>query len=288
MSVNLKKSPRNMRNLLTTAALSGRPSALRLLGGEWAGWSCSYDSQTGALQPVPDRYVSEERREWGQVPSGFEELATESRRADDAFERRTVRLLPEEGCHVENLAAIVTREPLHVSRPGAALDAPLAVDSRVDRTAGLWRLESVFDGLGGKRPRARQGAALCTDERTRVTCHFDAASGRLDAAEPIVVRQERRWSAEASEALRVREALGSRSGLDAAWVSSTVGIGCFGDAEPPPQDAAGCGLALPGGVRLTQRAERLEVSIRTAAGLCWLRRRWCDGAWQLEAGVDGQ
>ena len=77
-----------------TTAMVARP-ALRL-GGEWAGHRVAF-SHRGELQPVPEQYVPDEMIEWGQAPSGFEELTTESwSGVGSALSRRSVRLLPED------------------------------------------------------------------------------------------------------------------------------------------------------------------------------------------------
>ena len=118
-----------MLSLLSTPLSIARPALLRL-GGEWAGWCVAFSPATGAVQPVPEKYVSESMIEYDVVPAGFEELTTEAWEAT-RLSRRSVRLLPEEGCNVENLAAIVTRTSLHVL-PGDekadswAIDEPAA------------------------------------------------------------------------------------------------------------------------------------------------------------------
>ena len=68
-----------MSSLLNTLGLSKRvriPPGL--LGGEWGGWLCTFDAATGAVRPIPDKFMSEEAIAWGQVQMGFEELQTES------------------------------------------------------------------------------------------------------------------------------------------------------------------------------------------------------------------
>ena len=189
-----------------TGAASSSPSGIALLGGEWAGWSCSVNGLTGALQPVPDKFVSSEMIEWGQVPSGFETVTTEVWQGSDVIERRLVTLLPEDGCNVENLGAIVTREPLDMSTLKGELPSPIALDA-VDED-GIWRCESIFGGFGGERPRTRRGAVPSVAERTRVTVCVDVDKGKLFEREPVEVRQERCWdrqpAASASERLEGR------------------------------------------------------------------------------------
>ena len=106
------------------------------------------------------------------MPAGFEECTTESWEGD-ALVRRSLRLLPETGCAVDNLAAEISRATL----PAAA---HLAVEARacaVDALAepGIWRCETVFGGLGGPRPRDRRGALESSAERTRAAISLDSA-----------------------------------------------------------------------------------------------------------------
>jgi hypothetical protein len=265
------------------ATMSSTPSATHLLGGEWAGWSCSFDSLSGALQPVPDKYVSSEMIEWGQVPEGFEEVTTEVWKEPDLMERRLVTLLPEDGCNVENLGAIVTRQSFGILQ--APLQSSLAID--VDGGTGIWQCETIFSGIGGERPRARRGSVASAAERTRVTLYVDVGAGRLDQQRPIVVRQERCWDPTPSTALMVNEQRGSRSGLDAAWVSSVIGMSCFGSMKPtsdPPPPSAADGLRIPGGVGVSMAEGELQISMSTSKGASWMRRRWVDGKCQVDVG----
>ena len=56
---------------MVLALLSTAPALL--LGGEWAGWACTYSS-SGALQRVPESYLSKSSLEWGGAPAGFDGL----------------------------------------------------------------------------------------------------------------------------------------------------------------------------------------------------------------------
>lgn len=280
--------------------------ALRL-GGEWAGWRCAFHPRSGALlTQLVERHCSEEMIEWGQVPGGFEEVTTEICE-DGRTARRSVMLLPEDGCNTENLAAVVShstlrvsgRTPLDVNVLNAKAWA-LVDDGREPEKYGgrpLWRCETLFDGLGGERPRLRRGALECPMERTRVSCVFDPITGELVAEEPVIVWQERCWSANPSDDLTVQESSGCRSGLDAAWVASVVGLSCFGELEcaaaaghiaSADAELAGARGALPtnlavgGGVALHGRPGLLEVSLTvypSASGPArtTLRHSWEDG-----------
>ena len=184
---------------VVAASSSARAS---LLGGEWAGWACSFDRLTGAVQAVPDKYVSAEMREWDQVPRGFEECVTETWAASGEIARRTARFLPEDGCNTENLGAIVTRQalasPTLIEQSGTSL--AWAIDG-VHGSADRWRCETIFSGIGGVLPRVRRGALDALGLRTRVLLSFDVSSGSLIDGEPIIVHQERCWSSEVSSSL---------------------------------------------------------------------------------------
>ena len=90
--VPLVRHPSLSLPLSLAAAMVARPAAR--FGGEWAGWCCTYGSDTGTLCRVDERYLSDTAIEYGQVPAGFEECTTESWE-DDALVRRSLRLLPE-------------------------------------------------------------------------------------------------------------------------------------------------------------------------------------------------
>ena len=82
-------------------------------------------------------------------------------------------------------------------RRGASMMEPEVLNARawaldaVDASTGLWRCETIFDGVGGDRPRTRDGALECPKERTRVQCVLDANTGQLAPSEPVLVWQER-------------------------------------------------------------------------------------------------
>lgn len=148
----------------------------------------------------------------------------------------------------------------------------------------LWRIESVFDGLGGDPPRLRRGARPSLAERTRVLLVFDAAGGVLVPDLPLQIWQERQWSLEPSAELtfRERKADGSydrldgsglkRSGIEGGWVSSAVGYACFGDsnaARKPPRAPPTAGLfsiSLAGGIEVRGAPGLLEVACTSAEG----------------------
>ena len=267
--------------LSATAAMSSRQ--LRL-GGEWAGWCCAFSATTGVVSRVPERFCSDSMIEWEQVPTGFEECNSETWAEGSPLLRRTVRLLPEDGCNTEDLSGLISRTELT-----AAADEPsrgaASLDGAAEAGSSLFRCETVFDGLGGERPRERRNAKPYLAERTRVSLLFDSAAGALAADTPVLIWQERQWSADAE--LQVREDR-SRTGIDAAWLSSVIGFSCFGDgkaAKVPPAmpetPSSGFALSLAGGVEVRGGAGALEVALSGDAGTVRLRRSDFD----VDAGV---
>mmetsp|Transcript_48388 Transcript_48388/g.104855 ORF Transcript_48388/g.104855 Transcript_48388/m.104855 type:complete len:296 (-) Transcript_48388:207-1094(-) len=220
-----------------------------LLGGEWAGWMCSFSAKTGALQPVPDALVPKASLEWGQIPNGFESLASEalmqSSSTVNVVKRRSVKVMPEDGCMAENVGAEICEKELRAVSPGvegAALAA--AIDLR--DSSGTWELETVI-GSAMSSPCLRRSALPSDADRTRVSLSFEPLAGVLSPGRSLVqVWQERRWAAARELELTVQ---GERIGLDAAWVSSAVGVPCFGDKLlRTASGEEGTSLRLPCGV----------------------------------------
>lgn len=166
--------------LLLALGAVARP-ALRI-GGEWAGWCCGFDPFSGALR----------------TGSEFQAVTTE-RWAGTAMQRRSLQLLPDDGngCMATNSGPAGTAWstlPVAVSgstslMPGAraglfgAVQVDMlnanawALDEAV--SANNWRCESIFDGLGGERPREKRGiGADRPQQRTRVVCSFDPNTGQ--------------------------------------------------------------------------------------------------------------
>ena len=168
-------------------------------------------------------------------------------------------------------------------------------DNVLDSEASLWRIETIFDGLGGTRPRDRRNSLPSTAERTRVCLTFDPAAGRLAADQPIYVSQERQWASSPSAELKVREpneagrydaADGSglqRSGIQSVFVSGAIGIDCFGESKAARVGEAevtddGVKLALAGGIHLSTAPGFLEVASASERGLVRLVRTDFDSA----------
>ena len=282
------------RAALTLSWLAGagamgvaRP-ALRL-GGEWAG-NCVAFSDCGAVYRTGvEELISEE---W--TPS---EAGSTMR----AMSRRRVRMLPEEGTEVSQITLPQACSSSTVLQPGNAMFEPDVLNTRAwaldeavgaagdeaasggeaasgDEAPTVWRCETIFDGLGGDRPSERGDALECPAERTRVQCSFDPSTGTLVPEAPVLVWQERCWSASP------KELDPSPDGIDAKWVSSVVGLECFGDECGVADGAAASGatteLSLGGGIELVGKPGLLEITLRSGARSrqTWsrivLRRSW--------------
>ena len=237
-----------------------------LVGGEWAGWCCSFNSK-GQLKPVPEQYLSDTAIEWGQIPKGFEELTTETIGEEGSSQilvRRTVRVLPEDGCLAENVGAEIRHATLPFNSP--AVPPAIAID--MPHSDKLWRIETVFDGIGTATPFVGKGALPASDLRTRLVFTFDPEAGSISSA-GVSAWQERCWDSGAG-ALTVHED-GGRSGLDSAWVSSAVGLDCFAeqgaDGRFEAAENVGGTLFLPTvGVTVLVEHEALAVALETRNG----------------------
>ena len=250
------------------------------LDGAWAGWQCEFDGATGALRPVPDRYLPEALIEWGQAPEGFELLAAEAvdAGAEPTLARRFLRVLPEEGCAVDDLAAEHSRSALALRlggpaalRGGGADEAALAgcAEARAFALDGpssapsAWHLRTVF--------------ADAPQRRVRVTLRFDGAAAAVRGAVRVAV--ERRIDGEELRALNGGAADGfgarwpdrgtRRTGIDARALTAAIGARCFaakrgGGAGPAPPAAGG--LLLPPGVRVRAFEHGVEVALADEAG----------------------
>ena len=153
------------------------------LGGEWAGNLVSF-SESGAVLGQRESFVTEEWR--GEAG------------AEWAIHRREHLMQSgDTGAAVANTVLPTACSGSLTLRRGASMMEPDVLNARawaldaVDASTGLWRCETIFDGVGGDRPRTRDGALECPKERTRVQCVLDASTGQLAPSEPVLVWQER-------------------------------------------------------------------------------------------------
>ena len=239
--------------MVVPAARVARPA--HKLGGEWAGNLVSV-SESGAVLGQRESLVTEEWR--GEAG------------AEWVMHRREHRLQ-----HGDSAAAVANAVlPTACSgsttlRRGASMMEPEVLNARawaldaVESSTGLWRCETIFDGVGGDRPPTRDGALECPKERTRVQCVLDATTGDLAPSEPVLIWQERCWSAAPADDY-------DELARDAVWVSSAVGLESFGDQiagrtdEPSPWWMAGL-KRLGGGVEMSCQPGVLEITLRAGA-----------------------
>ena len=320
---SLKQRVRSSSSASSSALSAASPLldafAQRAATGAWAGWQCDFDGATGALRRVPDRYVPEALVEWGQVPDGFELLAAEVGRDDVSFqglsplttrkspsllaaealvehgaaaprlERRFARMLPEEGCANDNLAAEYSSSTLELLLGDASAsdlgvagddgddDVPrvalagcdelgaFTLDGPASAGGDVWHLRTIFAASAGDGGARR---------RVRVTLRFDAAAAAVRGA--VRVAAERRVPGDALRALHsgADDGFGRswpergtrRTGIDARSLMTAIDARCFtsGGANTGVDEEAG--LALPMGVRVRVLDRAVEVALAQEDG----------------------
>ena len=142
--------------------------------------------------------------------------------------------------------------------------------------SGRWVLETIFGGLGAPRGRPTRLAMPGGACRTRVHLAYDSGARSIDG--DVHVWHEPRY--DARESLALRSERGGRSALDGAFVSSAVGMACFGESAPSAEPADAARLALGGGVSVhfgTGSTDAAVVDVAfdaDGAGRRVLRRRF--------------
>ena len=136
---------------------------------------------------VPDHYCSETMLEWDAVPNGFELLTSETF-GDDTLARDFLRLLPEEGCAVDDLSGERSASALSTATlRGANGVFTLDGGDRDDE----WHLRTFF------RAPSDDGAA----RRVRVSLRTDAAAACwCDLARPPAACRRTRTSSSGGSA----------------------------------------------------------------------------------------
>jgi len=257
------------------------------IGGEWVGNLVSF-SESGAVMAQRESLVTEEWRGEAGAEWAIHRRERRNRGVLRALNRRAEWAIHSQ--HNDSAAAVAnTVLPTACSgsttlRRGASMMEPEVLNARawaldaVESSTGLWRCETIFDGVGGDRPPTRDGALECPKERTRVQCVLDATTGDLAPSEPVLIWQERCWSAAPADDY-------DELAHDAVWVSSAVGLESFGDQiaggteEPSPWWMAGL-KRLGGGVEMSCQPGVLEITLRAGAGAklqytsTTLRRSW--------------
>lgn len=275
--------PATSRGLALQAATQGleqlASSFIANSVGEWAGWQCDF-GRGGAVVPVADKYLSETMIAYGQAPAGFELLSTESADGGDGggggLRRRFLRVLPEEGCAVSDLAAEVststlTADVLRTRLRGSAGLGAFALDDPPEGDARpAWYLRTTFF--------TPPGAATETS-RVRVSLRFTGQ--RLAATKPIRIASERRWAAAGALDAELRNggsgattAIGQwRTGLDASFVAETVAARCFAGSRARSSSAAAAAddaEATADTARVLELPPAVAVRVQECEGGCYL------------------
>ena len=230
--------------------------ALRL-GGEWAGTSAAYSSASGAL-----------------VRPGVESLVSERWNADRRMERTAVQFHPHGATSQQDVLPLGQSGSEVLSRGARMLEPEVlnirawAFDAPDESTPGLWRCETLFDGLCGDRPAERPGALECPKVRTRVQCSFDPETGTFAPSSPVVVWHERCWSV-SPEGDDAREP----GDVDREWLAAVVGLDSFqqlggaaGDADDGGGGRAAEAISLGCGIELRGAPGVLELALSSGEG----------------------
>ena len=258
------------RSLTLQAATHGLELATSFIEssvGEWAGWQCDF-GRGGAVVPVAEKYLSETMIGYGQVPCGFELLSTES--AVDSgvdsggLQRRFLRVLPEEGCAVSDLAAEVSTSTLAADVlcarlcGSAELGAFALDDAPEDEARPAWYLRTTFVSP----PDAATAGSSAS--RVRVSLRFTGQQLK----KPIRIASERCWAAAGALNAELRNqgsgattALGQwRTGLDASFVAEAVAARCFAGSSAGSSSAAAAAA-------VDEEAKALELELPPAVGV---------------------
>ena len=232
--------------------------ALRL-GGEWAGHTVSYASDSGRViqQSVGEVLTCEEWNDDRKMQRHVVQFKADGSKVAS----RDVLPLAQSGSETLTLGArMLEPEVLNIRA--------WALDAADENTPDSWQIEAIFDGLSGDRPAERAGALACPARRTRVQCSFRPSTGQLDAGSPVVVWQERCWSVMPQGNLDAREA----GDIDAEWHAAAVGFERFGgtasdgEASRAESGESSTALTLDCGIELRGSPGLLEVTLSSGEG----------------------
>lgn len=193
-----------------------------IMGGDYAGLSANFCSETGKIIPVPDHLVPESMLEWGDVPCYLETLTSENE--SDGIERTTVTVLPEVGCGIDNLE---TTKKVHVyntdntqmqligserERPAVAIDHSKSTHQMEIETIFSDEDEIVTDenGKTTKYPR-----------RIRISFAVDLKTNSFSS--DISMHVERPLSDESTRGTKWTGEAYNSGGLDARTVVTHIG-----------------------------------------------------------------
>ena len=191
-----------------------------ILGGDFAGLTAKFSSESGKIIPVPDHLVPESMLEWGDVPSYLETLASEHE-IDVGMERVFITVLPEVGCGIDNLEATTqvqslkldeTRMEIHGSGKLATVDTLKSTD-RIE-------LETIFQIYAGRTLDGDEGI-ISPSRRIRISITADLK--RMNLSSDISMQVERRLSEKSTSGTRWTGPAYNSGGLDAGKVVNDIG-----------------------------------------------------------------
>ena len=221
-------------------------------GGDFAGHAATLSPTTGTIIPVPEYLVPESMVEWGQIPNVLEcitsEDFTKKKESNEGLqeedtvtnptvlERRTVTVLPEVGCGIDNLEtqskvqsydlSIMEQDP-NSKENGVEIHASYHVEDKAGHNKPMGILNVVF---GRSIPNQDlQEDDTCetstTLQRLRVTLYLNLSPSSsstplvpMELKSPMEVIQERQTSTQSSKGQ-----IADGGGLDARTVMTLIG-----------------------------------------------------------------
>lgn len=254
-----------------TTNMTPSSSSFPYYGGDFAGLSVTYNSQTGRLIPVPEHWVPEALVEWGQVPNSLEVLVSEDLLEGEIMKRTTLTVLPDVGCGIDNLETQKTTERLSLGqREEEPTHTTIATLDSTSDDGNTITTETTF-GMDDLIPKGRL--------RIGVTLQRDNGKNWHVSSSPVRFLIERQTNTTSSQGTRA-----DGGGLDGRTVARLLGddIRRFpldqGSALSKEEDGTTT-LGLPANVIIsyetTETAVWLEISRRSAANAReGVRRTW--------------
>lgn len=218
-SLVLSLSGHSRRTLNTSTRVTLGMKIPSFFGGDFAGHSATISPTTGKVIPVPEYLVPESMVEWGQIPSSLECITSEDYVEDDSLtlERRTIIVLPEVGCGIDNLETQSKCENFKLEN-AEQFDfgkAEMGVLYQKGQSGQKYRRLDVT--INEKVPFLDSD---CANEsflsRIRLTINIDPSSNQIQS--PINLVKERKTSDQSS-----RGQIADGGGLDARTVTSLIG-----------------------------------------------------------------
>jgi len=228
--------------------------------GDFAGYMATYDLQ-GKLIPLPDHYVPEVFREWGQVPPALEVITSENGK-----ERVELRVLPEAGCGIDNLEVLKS-------------------STFLDNYRVLWQDDGLSASIEAQSPHQvhLEACQWSGDSRLRVAVQAVENDKLFSLQPPINLYTERRFSTQSSHGTR-----SDGGGLDgrsvAAWIGDEIRSQMDSLSGDDIQQNDGAAITLPLGMEMEEMATNDEWKLRIGS----LLFKYVDQDWIVERLDDPQ